>query len=143
MKHALWLIATLVPLGFVQAQSGQPLLTRSVVAGGGTTLSTSNRFQLSGTIGQPAAETLDGNRFSIRQGFWHWRAPVLLPAGHTGTNILFSLQTEVGKTYLIQYSTSPTGPNWQTISTLAGDGSLRTVTNAIPSSAGFFRVVEQ
>ena len=142
MKSALWLAVILISLCTVRAQSGQPVITRSVVAGGGTTVSSSNRFQVSSTIGQPAVQPLNGNRFSIRQGFWIWRAPVLLPASKVGTNLVFSLQTEVGKTYAIQYSDSIANPTWQNLLNVTGDGSMQTVTNAFSSSVRFFRVVE-
>jgi hypothetical protein len=45
-------------------------ITRSVIAGGGRTLSTSSRFQLSSTIGQPVAAVPSSSRFSIQGGFW-------------------------------------------------------------------------
>jgi hypothetical protein len=141
MKRNCWIIAlafTCVAL----AQNSRPPVTRSVVAGGGTTLSSSNRFQLSSTAGQPTTDVLSGNRFSIRQGFWIWRAPALLPASKVGTNLVFSLQTEVGKTYAIQYSDSLASPAWQNLLNVTGDGSIQTMTNAFSSTVRFFRVVE-
>lgn len=106
-------------------------------------MSSGNRFQLSSTLGQPAAGTLNGSRFSVRQGFWIWRAPVLLPSGKVGTNFLFSLQTEVGKTYTVQYSDSLASQNWQSLINITGNGSVQTVTNGAPVTARFFRLFEQ
>ena len=141
MKRTCWIIA-LAFMCAAHAQNSAPPVTRSVIAGGGTALSSSNRFQLSSTVGQPATDLLGGNRFSIRQGFWIWRAPVLLPASKIGTNLVFSLQTEVGKTYAIQYSESLANPTWQNLLNVTGDGAMQTVTNAFSSTVRFFRVVE-
>ena len=141
MKRTCWIIA-LAFVGVAHAQQSAPAVTRSVVAGGGTTLSSSNRFKLSSTIGQPATGPLEGNRFSIRQGFWIWRAPALLPVSKVGTNLVLSLQTEVGKTYAIQYSDSLTNPTWENLLNVTGDGSMRTLMNPFSATVRFFRVVE-
>ena len=144
MKRALFLVLGLFCAGAVHAQSGQPFIIRSVVAGGGATLSSSNRFQLSSTLGQPVVGTIAGGRFSMQQGFWFRRAPMIIAASRVGADFVFTLQTELGKTYAMQYADSYSSPNWQNLSILIGNGSVQSVTNAAPSAAQrYYRVLEQ
>lgn len=64
----LMLIGGVAPVG---AQSGGGFdLDRSVVAGGGVTLSTSGSLSLGGTAGQADAGTLTGAPYSVSGGFW-------------------------------------------------------------------------
>ena len=77
--------------------SGRFTIVRSVVAGGATTFSTNATYRLGGTMGQPAAGTPSGGRFSIQSGFWIWDAPVIFAAIKIGTNFVFSFETEAGK----------------------------------------------
>jgi hypothetical protein len=118
-------------------------ITRSVVAGGGTTFSSSARFQLGSTIGQPLAAVPSGPRFSIQGGFWIWPAPIIYAATKAGTNFVFSFQADLGQPYTVQYVNSLSAPSWQTLSTLTGNGGIETVTNtASGSQAEFFRLIE-
>src|ERR1017187_8009788 len=87
-------------------------ITRSVIAGGGTTFSTSSRFQLASTIAQPLAAVPSSTRFSIQGGFWIWPAPILFAPTNAGTNFLVSIQSEPGKTYVVQYLNA-LGSSWQ------------------------------
>ena len=115
-----------------------------MVAGGGATLSKGSRFQLSSTLGQPVARTLSGSRFSMRQGFWTWREPVIFAAARVGTDFVISFQTEPGKTYSVQYSDSLSNPSWQNLPVIMGDGSVQTVTNAAPTATQrYYRLFEQ
>ena len=61
--------------------------------------------------------------------------PVLL-----GTNFIFSLQTVSNQTYMLQQSISLENADWNSVLTFTGDGSVRTLTNAVTSSAAFYRV---
>jgi hypothetical protein len=53
------------------AQSGGPYdLTWSTVDGGGWTFSTGGAYSLSGTVGQPDADVLEGGAYTLVGGFW-------------------------------------------------------------------------
>ena len=128
----------------VAQSSGRFTITRSVVAGGGTTFSSSARFQLGSTVGQPLAAVPSSTRFSIQGGFWIWPAPIIFAPAKTGNNFLLSFQTEPGKTYTAQYVDSLTTLNWQSLAPISGDGTVKTVTNSAPGVAQrFYRLVEQ
>ena len=118
-------------------------ITRNIVAGGGTTASTSARFQLASTIAQPLAATPSSDRFSIQGGFWIVPAPILFGPTATGTNFLVSIQSELGKTYTLQYMNA-LGSSWQSLPTITGNGNVITVTNGGAGVAQrFYRLVEQ
>ena len=123
--------------------SGRFSITRSVMAGGGTTLCTGSRFQMGGTVAQPFAAVPASARFSIQGGFWIWPAPVIFAPAKVGNDFVFSFQTEPGKNYSVQYVDSLSARNWQSLSDIAGDGAVKTVTNTTPTvSQRFFRVGE-
>jgi hypothetical protein len=127
---------------FAQSSAGFAI-TRSVIAGGGATAS-SSRFQLGGTIAQPLAAVPGSARFSIQGGFWIRPAPIIFAPAKTGTNFLFSFQTEPGKTYVPQYVDSLTTLNWQSLSMVGGDGTVKIVTNSAPDvTQRFYRLIEQ
>jgi hypothetical protein len=131
--------------GMAFAQSGARFtITRSVIAGGGTTFSTSSRFQLGSTIAQPLAAVPSSTRFSIQGGFWIWPAPIIFAPAKTGSNFIFSFQTEPGKTYTVQYVDSLTTLNWQSLPSITGDGTTKTITNSAPSvTQRFYQLIEQ
>ena len=119
-------------------------ITRSVIAGGGTTFSSSARFQLGSTIAQPLAAVPASARFSIQGGFWIWPAPVIYAATKVGTNFVFSFQADLGQPYMVQYVNSLSAPNWQTLTTIIGNGGVETVTNSASGSpVEFFRLLEK
>jgi hypothetical protein len=116
-------------------------ITRSVVAGGGTTFSSSAHFQLGSTIAQPLAASA---RFSIQGGFWIWPSPIIFAPAKIGNNFVVSLQTEPGKSYTVQYVDSLVATNWQSLPVVVGDGTTKTVTNSAPNvTQRFYRLVEQ
>ena len=118
-------------------------INRNVIAGGGTTASTSSRFQLSSTIAQPLAAAPNSARFSIQGGFWIVPAPILFGPAKVGTNFLVSIQSELGQTYTLQYMNA-LGSSWQSLSPITGNGNVITVTNGGAGVAQrFFRLVEQ
>ncbi|HEV7489652.1 MAG TPA: hypothetical protein VGO25_02525 [Rhodanobacteraceae bacterium] len=57
-----------------QSGGGSYVITRSVIAGGGATLS-GGAFQLSGAAGQPATTVLDAAGYRLYDGFWGPLAP--------------------------------------------------------------------
>src|SRR5439155_11566208 len=139
----LFLIVSFSGTAFAQSSS-RFTITRSVVAGGGTTFSTSSRFQLGSTIAQPLAAVPSGARFSIQGGFWIWPAPIIFAPAKVGDNFFLSFQTEPEKTYTPQYVDSLSASNWQSLPSVAGDGTVKTVTNSAPSvTQRFYRLIEQ
>jgi len=58
----------------------------------------------------------------------------------TGGNLLFSLATANAITYTVQYKDSLTQSNWVDSTTIVGNGTTRTVTNAVVGTSRFFRV---
>jgi hypothetical protein len=144
---SLVVIAITLLLGRSPAQSQSSArftIARSVIAGGGVTFSTSSRFALASTIGQPVAAVPASSRFSIQGGFWITPAPIIFAPAKVGNSFLLSFQTEPGKTYQVNYADSLTAPSWPTLTTVSGDGSVKTVTNAAPGVAQrFYRLLEQ
>ena len=50
-------------------------VSRSTIDGGGVMLSAGGDFELSGTIGQPDAGSMEGDGFSLTGGFWFEEPP--------------------------------------------------------------------
>jgi hypothetical protein len=138
-------LALLIDLSFAQAQSSARFaITRSVVAGGGTTFSSSARFQLDSTVAQPLAAVPASARFSIQGGFWIQPAPIFFAPTALNGNFMVSIQSELGETYTVSYANSLSSPNWQTLTNIIGNGGIITVTNsAAGSSQQFFRLIQQ
>jgi PKD repeat protein len=88
----------------------------------------SNAVAFSSNGGNPVAALL-GQGASL---------PVILSPGFDGTSFSFSFQTVSGKTYIVQYKNSLNDPIWQTLATLPGDGTNKTVSSSTPSSAQVF-----
>lgn len=122
--------------------SARYTITRGVIADGGTTFSSSSRFQLGSTIAQPLAAVPSSARFSIQGGFWIQPSPIFFAPTRVGTNFLISIQSEPGKTYTVQYLNA-LGSSWQSLSPVTGNGNVITVTNAALGAARFYRLVEQ
>jgi len=121
----------------------QAMYSATLLTGGGATVSTSSCFQLSSTIAQPVAAVPSSARFSIQGGFWIWPAPILFAPTKAGTNFLVSIETELGKTYTVQYMNA-LGSSWQNLTAVPGNGYVITVTNAalgVPQR--FYRLIEQ
>jgi hypothetical protein len=139
------LILLLIISGTTFAQSSARFaITRSVIAGGGTTFSTSSRFKLASTIAQPLAAVPSSSRFSILGGFWIWPAPIIFVPAKVGNNFTVSVQTELGKTYIVQYADTLTPPNWQSLPPIMGNGAVQTVTNSVPGILQrYYRLIEQ
>ena len=139
------LLLSVSVLGTAFAQnSARFTIARSVVAGGGTTFSTSSRFQLGSTIAQPLAAVPGSARFSIQGGFWIWPAPIIFAPAKVGNNFILYFQTEPGKTYTAQYVDSLTASSWQSLSPISGDGAVKAVTNSAPGvTQRFYRLIER
>lgn len=102
------------------------------------------RFQLGGTVPQPLAAVPASARFSIQGGFWIWPAPIIFAPAKTGDNFILSFQTELGKTYTVQYTDTLAPANWQSLPGMAGNGATESVTNSAPGIARrYYRLLEQ
>jgi hypothetical protein len=140
----LFFLVLLVSSTALAQSSARFTITRSVIAGGGTTFSTSSRFQLGSTIAQPLAAVPSSSRFSIQGGFWIWPSPTIFAPTKVGNNFIVSFQTEPGKTYTVQYTDTLAPPNWQNLPGIAGNGAVESVTNSAPNVAQrYYRLIEQ
>jgi hypothetical protein len=149
-KRTSLLLAAIVMLAYTQSQctlaqsSSRFSITRSVVASGGMTFSTSSRFQLGSTIAQPLAAVPSSTRFSIQGGFWIWPSPTIFAPTKVGDNFVVSFQTEPGKTYTVQCVDSLSALSWQNFPSVEGDGTTKSVTNFAPDvTQRYYRLLEQ
>jgi hypothetical protein len=60
-----------------------------------------------------------------------------------GPNFLVSFSTATGKNYTVQYKPGLTNAAWQNLSTIAGNGGIKTVTNTGTASQRFYRLRAQ
>jgi PKD repeat protein/subtilisin family serine protease len=67
-------------------------------------------------------------------------APVVVLPTADAESVSFSFETVSGLVYDVQFSESLSEPAWQTIQSVAGDGTLHTITNSILSLHGFYRL---
>ena len=118
-------------------------ITRGVMACGGATSSASARFRLASTVGQPLAAEPGSARYSLQGGFWIVPSPVLFGPEIFGGNFLALIQSELGKTYTLQYADALGSP-WQSLPPVTGNGNIITVTNSAVGVAGrFYRLLER
>jgi len=144
MKTLLLFLAVIISEAAFAQSSARFTITRSVIAGGGTTFSTSSRFQLGSTVAQPLAAVPSSSRFSIQGGFWTWNGNAIFGLAKVGNSFKFSFQTETGKSYTIQYTDSLNPVSWQPLQTLSGDNNERTVTDsAVAGAYRYYRIIEQ
>jgi len=140
---SIFLFLLVASTAFAQS-SARFSITRSVIAGGGTTFSSSARFQLGSTIAQPLAAVPSSARFSIQGGFWIRPAPIFFAPTTVNGNFVVSIQTELGGSYTVIYLNSLSSPGWQTLTNITGNGGIMTVTNYAPGVAQrFYRLIEQ
>ena len=138
----LFLLLLFSNTAFAQS-SARFAITRNIIAGGGGTTNGSARFQLASTVAQPLAAVPSSARFSIQGGFWIVPAPILFGPTVAGTNFLVSIQSELGKTYTVQYMNA-LGSSWQSLPPITGNGSVITVTNGGAGVAQrFYRLNQQ
>ncbi|HEY5043332.1 MAG TPA: hypothetical protein VIK53_15175 [Verrucomicrobiae bacterium] len=144
MKTQLLFLLISISTSVFAQSSARFTITRSVVAGGGTTFSSSARFQLGSTVAQPLAAVPKSARFSIQGGFWIRPAPIFFAPTAVNGNFMVSIQSELGETYTVSYANSLSSPSWQTLTNITGNGSVMTVTNSAPGVAQrFYRLIQQ
>ena len=103
---------------------------------------------------QHALDALSATKLAANQHRWRSvardkaLAPMLprliidTPADHLLQAMQAGIQSELGKTYTVQYITA-IGSSWQNLASVPGNGNVITVTNAAPGSIRFYRLVEQ
>jgi len=64
---------------------------------------------------------------------------ILNPHEASGS-LAFELSTEAGQTYTVEYADTLPSSNWQTLTTITGDGTTRTVSDPASFPARFYRV---
>jgi PKD repeat protein len=64
--------------------------------------------------------------------------PVIIDLASSATEFLFSFLTVPGKSYDVQFKDSLDDPLWQTLQTVPGDGTLKTITNLTAAPAQRF-----
>jgi len=64
---------------------------------------------------------------------------ILNPHEASGS-LVFELSTEAGQTYTVEYADTLPSSNWQTLTTITGDGTTRTVSDPASLPARFYRV---
>jgi hypothetical protein len=139
----------LIPASTALADPPRFVLTKTVIPGGGSTL-TSPRFTLTGTIGQPEAAprfvSTDG-RFTLAPGFWGDYSVVQQPdlplltirRGAAGFFVLAWPVDTVNAT--LEQSLDLTPNSWTTVTTRVIDTSTEhTVTVPINAPKKFFRL---
>ncbi len=67
------------------------------------------------------------------------------PLGFSTTPGVISIQfqTEAGHSYTVQYTDSLSPASWQTLTTITGDGTVKTATDTPSGSRRFYRVEAQ
>ncbi len=55
-------------------------------------------------------------------------------------SLMFEFSTEAGQTYTVEYADTLPSNNWQTLTTLTGDGTIKTVSDPASLPARFYRV---
>ena len=144
MKTLLLVLCVSISEAAFAQSSARFTITRGVIAGGGTTFSSSSRFQLGSTIAQPLAAVPSSSRFSIRGGFWIWPSPTFFAPTKVGNNFIVSFQTNPGNTYTVQYTDTLAPPIWHNLPSVAGNGAVESITNSAPGVAQrYYRLIEQ
>jgi len=64
----------------------------------------------------------------------------IMSAFRLGTNMSLSFATVSGRNYAVQFADSLTNSAWQTLTTIAGNGSVRNVTNSVIAEVRFYRL---
>ena len=64
----------------------------------------------------------------------------IISAIRQGTNTSLTFATVSGRNYAVQFTDSLANSAWQTLTTIAGNGSVRTVTNGVTAAGRFYRL---
>ena len=69
--------------------------------------------------------------------------PVTIKVVRSGSNIQLSFATQAATTYEVSYKTNLTDPTWQFLTTVNGDGTVKTVSDPIGPTSRYYRVTTQ
>ena len=64
----------------------------------------------------------------------------ILDPHETSGSLVFQFSTETGQTYTVEYADTLPSSNWQTLTTLTGDGTVKTVSDPASQLSRFYRV---
>jgi len=67
-------------------------------------------------------------------------APRILNPHEASGSMAFELNTEAGRTYTVEYADTLPSSNWQTLTTITGDGTTKTVSDPASGLRRFYRV---
>ncbi|MDB6112689.1 MAG: hypothetical protein JWR69_4439 [Pedosphaera sp.] len=84
--------------------------------------------------------TADGNENANFYMLVPLAAPVSLTATPSGSNILVSFPTVAGFSYTVSYKNQLSDPNWTPLSTVAGNGSVKSVSDGLTQASRFYRL---
>jgi hypothetical protein len=138
-------VSTVTGVTNYQWQMNSNTITAGNVSGATTSALTITNFQTANT-GYYRAVISDGNLSTNSNNAQLTLAvsPIIVNNGVSGTTYTLQIPTEIGPTYLIQTNTDLATTNWQTVSTIGGDGTIHPFTMSISGSPQlFFRVIVQ
>jgi hypothetical protein len=70
--------------------------------------------------------------------------PVILLGPLNSSNFIFSFSTVSGKTYIVQYDDLTADTNWQTLTSIPGDGTTQVLSNSLSTAPRrFYRLLAQ
>ncbi|HET7626252.1 MAG TPA: trypsin-like peptidase domain-containing protein [Verrucomicrobiae bacterium] len=69
--------------------------------------------------------------------------PLVFGPQMAGASFVFSFATLPGTGYAVEFKNALTDLNWQTLETLTGDGTIKTITNSASGAQRYFRVLTQ
>jgi hypothetical protein len=68
------------------------------------------------------------------------KVPATLSSARDGNNVVLSFATQIGVQYQILYKNSLTDPTWQVLTTVTGDGTVKTHSDLLGSASRFYSV---
>ena len=97
-------------------------------------------YSINRSTGQPILINDPANTNSIR-AYRSFPAVLLVNPAHSGHTSTFSFQTQAARNYTVQYKNALADALWQTLQTVAGNGSVTNITdNAATNKTRFYRV---
>jgi hypothetical protein len=118
----------------------------TIDSGGGT--STGGVYSVSGTIGQPDADTMSGGNFSLAGGFWSLLSVVQTPGApplaicRTSTNTALVSWPAPSTDFVLQQNTNNVASvNWSNVTTTPTDnGTIKYIIVNPPTGNRFYRL---
>jgi hypothetical protein len=73
----------------------------------------------------------------------HATPPTLLNPHSSAGQFLFEFDSQAGTTYIVQFKNALSDPDWQTLTTITGDGTRKVVTDTASNPQRFYRIKAQ